>query len=67
VKVKADNADFLTVDEAAQLVSMSHWTIRLWLHKGKLTRYKSGQRTVVSRAELAELLRPRKAEMVGQR
>ncbi len=32
---------FLTVDEAAQLVRLSHWTIRLWLYKGHLTRYKA--------------------------
>jgi len=55
--------DFLTVDEAARLVGLSHWTIRRWLEPGgKLTRYKSASRTVVSRSELLELLKPRKAE-----
>lgn len=59
-----DNAsDFLTVDEAAELVGLSHWTIRRWLEPGpgsKLTRYRAGSRIVVSRAELLELVKPRK-------
>jgi excisionase family DNA binding protein len=51
-------SDFVTVDEAARLVGLSHWTVRSWLHKGLLTRYKSGSRTVVSRLELLERVRP---------
>jgi len=47
--------DFLTLDQAAQLVGLSHWTVRSWLHKGLLTRYKSGFRTLVSRVELFDL------------
>jgi excisionase family DNA binding protein len=47
---------FLTVDEAAKLASLSHWTIRLWLQKGRLVRYKSGSRTVISRPELLALI-----------
>jgi excisionase family DNA binding protein len=54
------NSDFLTVDEAANLVGLSHWTIRRWLEIGKLTRYKALSRTVVSRSELLALLEPRK-------
>jgi excisionase family DNA binding protein len=49
------------VDEAAQLVGLSHWTIRRWLDSGRLTRYKSGFRTVVRRPELLALLEPKKA------
>jgi len=31
---KIKNPDsFLTVEAAARLVGLSHWTIRLWLHK----------------------------------
>ncbi|MDR3742168.1 MAG: helix-turn-helix domain-containing protein [Terracidiphilus sp.] len=54
--------DFLTVDEAAQLVGMSHWSIRRWLDSGKLTRYRAASRVVVSRAELLELVKPKKEE-----
>ncbi|MGA2387505.1 MAG: helix-turn-helix domain-containing protein [Candidatus Sulfotelmatobacter sp.] len=50
---------FLTVDEAAKLASLSHWTIRLWLQKGRLVRYKSGSRTVISRPELLALIEPK--------
>lgn len=52
--------DFLTVDEAARLVGLSHWTIRRWLELGKLTRYKAASRTMVSRPELLALLEPKK-------
>jgi hypothetical protein len=57
--------DFVTVDEAAQLAGISHWTVRTWLTKGFLTRYKSASRTVVSRAEILERTRPVPV-MVGQ-
>jgi len=52
--------DFLTVDEAAHLVGLSHWTIRRWLELGKLTRYKAASRVMVSRPELLALLEPKK-------
>jgi excisionase family DNA binding protein len=57
--------DYLTVDDAAQLIGMSHWTIRRWLETGtggKLTRYRAGSRIVVSRAQLLELVAPKKEE-----
>jgi len=46
---------FLTVDEAARLVGRSHWTVRMWLHTSRLTRYRSASRTLVSRKELLEV------------
>lgn len=53
--------DFIDVEEAARIVGRSHWAIRRWLRPGgKLTRYKSLNRTVVSRAELLELVKPKK-------
>jgi len=52
--------DFLTVDEAAHLIGLSHWTIRRWLELGKLTRYKAASRVMVSRPELLALLEPKK-------
>jgi len=56
---KTENAgSFLTVDEAADLVGLSHWTIRKYIHDAKLQRYKSASRTVVSRSELLELVKP---------
>lgn len=57
------STDFLSVDDAAALVGRSHWTIRHWLDTGRLCRYKSGpSRTLVSRAELLELVKPKKAD-----
>lgn len=52
--------DFLTVDEAARFAGFSHWTVRRWVNLGRLTRYRIGVRVVVSRAELLELVKPRK-------
>jgi excisionase family DNA binding protein len=52
--------DFLTVDEAAKLAGYSHWTIRRWLDLGRLTRYRIGVRVAVNRAEILELVKPRK-------
>jgi hypothetical protein len=51
---------YLTVVEAAQLTGFSHWTVRSWLFKGLLTRYKRLSRTVVCRSELLDLLKPKK-------
>ncbi len=58
MKGKQIRAAYLTVDEAARLVSVSHWTVRSWLHKGLLTRYKRAFRTVISRSELLALVKP---------
>ena len=50
------SADFLTVDEAAQLVGLSHWTIRNYLRRRLLTKYRLSFRTMVNRQELLELV-----------
>lgn len=57
-----NTSKFLTVDEAARLVGLSHWTIRKYIHDSKLQRYKSLNRTVVSRSELLDLVEPKKEE-----
>jgi excisionase family DNA binding protein len=49
---------YLTVDAAAQLLGLSHWTIRQKITRGELTRYKVGARTLVSRTELLERVTP---------
>lgn len=48
--------DFLTIDEAARFVGLSHWTIRMYLQKRRLTKYRLCNRTVVSRRELTALV-----------
>lgn len=55
-------AGYQTVEEAAELIGLSHWTVRRWLSAGRLTRYRSGSRVVVNRPQLLELVKPRKAE-----
>lgn len=53
---------FLTVDDAAQLAGVSHWTVRVWIRKGFLTRYQSGARVLVRRDELLARVEPKKRE-----
>ena len=55
------NNDFLTLEEAAKLTGFSHWSIRRWVG-ARLTRYESMGRVLVSRAELLELVKPKKVE-----
>lgn len=57
-----DANDFLTVDEAALLVGLSHWTIRKYIRDGALQHYRSCGRVLVRRDELCELVRPKKVE-----
>jgi excisionase family DNA binding protein len=47
---------FLTIDEAAQVSGVTHWTIRRWLKTGRLTRYVSGFRPFVCCDELLTLV-----------
>jgi excisionase family DNA binding protein len=58
----AEKVEFLTVDEAAELVGLSHWTIRKYIHEARLQKYVSGSRVVVSRTELLDFVKPKKAE-----
>lgn len=53
---------FLTIDEAAQVSGVTHWTIRRWLKTGRLTRYESASRPFVRRDELMTLVNPKKVE-----
>jgi excisionase family DNA binding protein len=46
----------VSVPEAANLLRVSHWTIRAWLRTGKLARVKAGARTLVRLAALEEML-----------
>ncbi len=60
MRTETNSTDFISVEEAARVVNRSHWTIRRWLEPGgRLTRYKSLNRTVVSRSELLALVEPK--------
>jgi excisionase family DNA binding protein len=45
-----------TVDEAAELLRLSHWTIWSWLKTGKLLGSKVGDRRVIRESELQRLI-----------
>ncbi len=53
---------FLTIDEAAQVVGVTHWTIRRWLKEGRLARFESRSRPFVRRDELLALVSPKRVE-----
>jgi excisionase family DNA binding protein len=46
----------VSVVEAANLLRVSHWTIRLWLKTGRLARVKAGARTLIRLSALQEML-----------
>jgi excisionase family DNA binding protein len=45
-----------SVDEAAELLRLSHWTIWQWLKTGKLRGAKVGDRRVIRESELQRLI-----------
>jgi len=47
---------FYSVDEAAKLLTLSHWTIRAWIRDGRLRSAKIGNRRVVRETELRRLV-----------
>ena len=52
-----------SVESAARFLGgISPWTIRMWLHLGKLRRVKIGRRTFVYESDLAALIKPENKE-----
>jgi excisionase family DNA binding protein len=47
---------FYSVDEAAKLLTLSHWTIRAWIRDGRLRSAKIGDRRVIRESELQKLI-----------
>jgi excisionase family DNA binding protein len=45
-----------SVDEAAEMLRLSHWTIWSWLKTGKLRGAKVGDRRVIRESELQRLI-----------
>jgi excisionase family DNA binding protein len=54
----------LSIDQAAECISVSPWTIRKWIKTGKLQGIKLGARTCVTREALLKLVQesPKVAE-----
>jgi len=47
---------FYSVDEAADALRLSHWTIRSWIKSGKLRSSRIGVRRVIRESELKRLI-----------
>ena len=45
-----------SVDEAAEMLRLSHWTIWSWLKTGKMRGAKVGDRRVIRESELQRLI-----------
>jgi len=45
-----------SVDEAAELLRLSHWSIWSWLKQGKIRGAKVGDRRVIRESELQRLI-----------
>jgi excisionase family DNA binding protein len=57
---KADDRDlerYLSVDETAKFLTISQATVRFYLTKGKLKRYKLGSRTLIRLRDAEGLIR----------
>jgi len=53
----ASRPEFVTCKEAASMVKLSEVSIRRFLTKGKLRRYKVGSRTLIRLSEVLGLIR----------
>lgn len=49
--------NYLSVAEAAAQIKVSPWTIRYWMTKGRLARFKAGGRTLILASDLEALVR----------
>jgi excisionase family DNA binding protein len=58
-----------SVDEAAEQLTLSHWTIWSWIKSGKLRSAKVGDRRVIRESELQRLIvdDPRRPETAGSK
>lgn len=52
-----DSTQFLTLDEASQLVGTPKPTLRFWIRCGRIRGYRPGRRVLVERSELLAFLR----------
>ena len=46
----------LSVEEAAQTLRISKWTVHSWLSQGRLQRTKVGSRTMIRESELQKVI-----------
>lgn len=48
--------NLFTVDQAAKILTVSHWTVRYWLKAGKVRGARIGSRRVIRESELQRLV-----------
>lgn len=48
--------NLLSVDKTAEVLSVSPWTVRAWITKGKLGSTKLGSRRLVPQSEIEKLI-----------
>jgi excisionase family DNA binding protein len=51
-----DGDPLLTVAQAAAVLCVSPWTIRMWLSRGRLKRTKVGSRTLIRTSQLKRMI-----------
>lgn len=56
----------LTIDQAADFLGLSAWTLRYWVKAGKLPSVKLGRRVLIEKAELSRLVSENRREVVAR-
>ena len=59
--------ELLTVDRAAEILSVSHMTVRRYMDQGRLPKRKLGREYVLYRSDLDKLERPQMGRPSGRR
>lgn len=59
--------ELLTVDRAAEILEVSHMTVRRYMNQGRLPKRKLGREYVLYRSDLDNLERPRMGRPSGPR
>ena len=58
VMAKDESDEMLTVDRAAEILKVSHMTVRRYMKQGRLPRRRLGREYVLYRSDLDHLTRP---------
>lgn len=61
-----DIPELLNYEAAAQVLHLSHYTLRRWVSEKRLEHIKLGGRVFFTRAQLAQIIASRTVEPIGQ-
>jgi excisionase family DNA binding protein len=56
----------LTIDQTAEFVGLSAWTVRYWIRAGRLPSVKIGRRVLIERTELNRLVFENRRQGTGR-